>query len=170
MHEQYWKMLWEQKHFEQYFWHYNIWNTRRLIYVNALLIAASIFNLAYALAIADLNRLGIIIHIALAVLCQTAILCWPLSQMVERKIALKYFVPELMKHFDEISVEWISITNGKYSDDEIESLIMKYSKKYSELTATYAPDYPISRESEEFAEAQCKNYFKYHFDSQECAE
>ena len=164
MSEHYWKMLCEQKHFERYFWHYNIRNTRLLIIINACLIAASIFNLTYALAIADLNQLGIIVHIGFAVICQAAILCLPLSQFVERRNALKFLVPELIKLFDEIRIEWVSIASGQYCDDEIESLITQFRRRYSQLVATFAPDYPLSQKCDELAESNCKDYLKHGFE------
>ena len=102
MYEQYWKMLTEKKYHEWYFWEYNIRNTQLLTAINIMLVAANVFNLVYAFAIAELSNVGIVIHIGIAVLCQTAILCLPLSQRFERKIALKFLIPKLIQNFEMI--------------------------------------------------------------------
>lgn len=156
---QYWNVLTEFKHYEQYYIRYQIKSQRGDAIISAACIAFSVLTAAGWLS----SLLSPLLSAVIISLLQVISAIKPLFPFSKQSTALQYLIPEISNLLLEVERTWNDIYS--LSDEKISSFIHTYQSRYNEMDSriTSGIYLPVSKRCEIYAENECKKYFSHRY-------
>lgn len=144
MREKYWELYERVKFSERYLYHYREKARRKDHRIKAFLTIASLSSIANLMLWEKIQFLWAIIAVVTQVLSAVAYLI-PFSDQVT---ALNYLLPELDQLLHRIDYDWDRINIlQELSDSEINDLVLRYNREFSNLETKYAGNTQFSPNS-----------------------
>ena len=165
MRDKFWRMFYEMKYRERYYWHYQIRSKR----INGLVSAICMIASASSIAAWGIWSQYPVVWAVIIAISQVFSVTKPLHPQADQLVAFKFIIPAISDMLVRIEYDWEQIDSEKYSDDEIKSVLRNYKNEYNALENTYIGDLylPASQNCVKLAEKECKDYFYLYYDVKE---